>query len=129
MIPGVEPLYREIAEAMSAAIPEEWETATFEVIFFSRSIVFEAEYTRKADRVARSFLPARSGQRAFRQLRERFEGAGKKLWGRASFELRPDGAFNLKWGYDDCDENGFALFDADEEVRRSEARQRRLTRP
>jgi hypothetical protein len=32
----------------------------------------------------------------------------------------------MKWGYDDCDEEGNALFDEEEEVRRHEARRKRL---
>src|SRR5688572_17856022 len=109
MIPGIEPLYQEIAEAMTATIPEEWATATFEVIFYSQSIPFEAEYTRRVDGVARSFLPAASGRRAFQQLRQRFKDAGKPLWGRASFELRADGQFNVNWDYDNCDGQGNAI--------------------
>jgi hypothetical protein len=128
MIPGIEPLYQEIAESMLASIPEEWSTATFDVLFFSHSTAFEAEYTRKADGLARSFAPPRNGRRAFQRLRQLFKDAGKPLWGRATFELRPDGQFNIKWGYDNCDAQGNALFDEDEEVRRLEARQHRLSR-
>ena len=127
MIPRIEALYRQIAESMQAAIPEEWATAKFEAIFYLDCSTYEAEYTRKADGVSRSFQPADEGDRAFRQLREQFEQAGKRLWGRACFELRSDGTFNMQWSYDDCDENGDARFDEEEEIRRHEARHRRLT--
>src|SRR5262249_19727714 len=84
MIPGIEPLYQELAESMLASIPEEWSTATFDVLFFSHSTVFEAEYTRQADGLARSFAPPRNGHRAFQRLRQLFKDAGKPLWGRAT---------------------------------------------
>ena len=55
MLPGLEPLFQEIADSMVAAIPEEWSTARVEAIYFSDSSVYEAEYTRKADGVPRDF--------------------------------------------------------------------------
>src|SRR5437016_2475189 len=106
MIDGIEPLYQEIAESMVNAIPEDWSTAKFEAILYSGSSTYEAEYTRKTDGVVRGFQPADGGSRAFRQIRKMFEEAGKPLWGRACFELHSDGRFNMKWGYDNCDENG-----------------------
>ncbi|MBL8816783.1 MAG: hypothetical protein JNL58_12185 [Planctomyces sp.] len=56
-----------------------------------------------------------------------FKGAGKPLWGRASFELTSNGKFNMKWGYEDCDNDGYAIFDEAIELRKSEERHRRLT--
>ena len=81
MIPGIELLYRQIAESMQDAIPEEWATAKFEAIFYSDGSTYEAEYTRKGDGLARGFQPANAGARAFRHIREQFKEAGEPLWG------------------------------------------------
>jgi hypothetical protein len=128
MIDGIEDLYQAIAESMVQTIPEDWSTATFEAIFYPDGSVYEGEYTRKADDVARSFQPATGGSRAFRQLRQRFKDAGKPLWGKARFDLRADGSFNMTWGYEDCDEDGNTLFDQEQELRRHEARRIRLAK-
>lgn len=127
MVEGIEAFYQQIAESMIEAIPEEWSVASFEAIFFPEGSVYEAEYTRKLDGKVRGFQPASGGSRAFRQLRKKFKDAEKPLWGKARFELRPDGTFNMNWGYDDCDRDGNALFDEEQERRRHEARRIRLT--
>ena len=49
------------------------------------------------------------------------------MWGRACFELRPDGTFKVTWGYEGCDENGDLPFDEEGEMRRFEERRERLT--
>jgi hypothetical protein len=128
MIEGLELFYQQIAESMLEAIPEEWSTATFEATFFSDSSRYEAEYTRATDGLARGFQPTDTGCRAFRHLRKKFKEAGKQVWGQACFELLPNGKFNMKWGYDNCDENGDTLFDGDEEVKRAADRHERLSR-
>jgi hypothetical protein len=127
MIDGIEPFYQRIAESMAAALPEEWSAAKFEAIFYPDCSVYEAEYVRQTDGVARSFEPTNDGPRAFRELRSLFQQAGQQVWGRATFELAPDGTFNMRWGYDDCDTNGHCPFDEDEELRRREERHCRLT--
>jgi hypothetical protein len=127
MIEGIEPLYLEIAQSMVDAIPEEWSSARFEAIFFSGSSIYEAEYTRRSDGVVLSFQPTSAGSRALRQLRKKFKEAGKRLWGQARFELRPDGKFNMQWGYENCDDNGDTRFDEEAELQRSEQRRLRLT--
>lgn len=129
MIDGIEAFYHRIAQAMIDALPDDWSVALFEAIFHPKGSVYEAEYVRASDGVARGFQPSSDGSKAFRQLRNKFQEAGQPLWGRACFTLRPDGTFNMKWGYDNCDARGFALFDADEELARHEARRQRLTRP
>ena len=128
MISGIDAFYQRLADSMLDAIPEEWSTASYQVIFFSDCSVYEAEYTRKTDGVAKSFQPATSGDQAFRELRQRFKDAGKPLWGRACFELRADGTFNMKWDYDNCDQEGNAIYDEDAERRRHDARIKRLSR-
>lgn len=127
MVEGIEAFYEQIAEALIEAIPEEWSAASFESIFYPEGSVYEAEYTRKSDGTIKGFQPASSGSRSFRQLRNKFKEAGKPLWGKARFELWPDGTFNMRWDYDDCDRDGNALFDEDQERRRHDARRIRLT--
>jgi hypothetical protein len=127
MIDGIEAYYQRIADSMTEALPKGWAVAHFEVIFFPDHSVYEAEYLRK-DGLARSFEPSEDGPRAFRELRALFKNAGRLLWGRAIFELRTDGTFDMKWGYEDCDADGNCRFDVDEEVRRREERFHRLTK-
>lgn len=127
MLEGVEGCYDQLADSMTQAIPEEWTSASFEAIFFPNSSIYEAEYVRKEDGKARGFQPADSGDRAFRQLRKLFKVAGKPVWGKARFELQPDGTFNMHWGYDNCDTNGDTVFDEDKELKRREERRARLS--
>ena len=127
MIEGIEPLYQQIAEAIQEAIPEEWSSAKMEVIFYPQSSIYLGEYTRKADGVARDFATTTNAERAFRKIRRRFREAGKPLWCQATFELKPEGKFNMKWEYDGCDENGFAPFNEEEVLKRHEERHRRLS--
>jgi hypothetical protein len=126
MIEGIETFYQQIAESMADAIPEDWSSAKFEALFYPNSSTYEAEYTRKVDGVARGFQPTDNGGRAFRQLRKKFKEAGKPLWGKACFELHSDGKFNMKWGYENCNENGDTIFNEEEELRRHEERRKRL---
>src|SRR5262249_8694171 len=127
MIDGIETFYQQIAESMVEGIPEEWSSAKYEAIFYSGSSTYEAEYIRQTDGDVIGFQPGDAGDRAFRQLRKKFKEAGKPLWGRATFDLWPDGKFDMKFAYDNCDENGNTPFDAEEEHRRFEARRKRLT--
>ncbi len=127
MIDGLDKEYRLIAESMMSAIPEDWSSAKFEVIFYPNSSTYEAEYVRTRDGQARGFRPESAGARTFRQIRKLFKDGGQPVWGQAVFELFPDGRFNMKWGYDNCDDNGDTVFDADKEFERAELRHRRLT--
>ncbi len=128
MIDGIEPFYQQIAESIEEAISEKWTTAKMDVVFFSDASEYTGEYTRAVDGVARGFATTSAGERAFRELRRLFKECAQPAWGRACFELQANGTFNMKWGYDDCDENGFAGFDEEEKLRRIEERHQRLTR-
>lgn len=128
MIDGIEQLYGRIAESIQNAIPEEWETAEMEAVFYPNSISYLGEYTRLSDGIARGFTIDLPGQRAFRELRQLFNDAGKPLWGRVCFQLTSVGKFKLQWGYEGCDSDGYAVVDEDAEVRKIEERQKRLSR-
>lgn len=127
MIVGIEPFYQEIAKSIEDAVPEEWTSAKMEAIFYPDSSTYFGEYVRKADGKLRDFGTTGLGERAFREIRKKFKDVGKKPWGRAAFELFPDGRFNMEFGYDSCDRNGDTLFNEDEEVRRLKERHRRLS--
>lgn len=127
MIDGIEPYYQQIAQALEDAIPEPWLTASVDAIFFSEANWYEAEYLPAQGGQPKSIGMGRGGQRAFEELREKFREAGKQVWGRARFELHSSGKFSMKWGYDDCDENGFARFDEESELQRRRERFKRLT--
>lgn len=126
MIPGIEPLYQRIADAMTTAIPEEWSVAEFHALFYEGSSTYEAEYVRQADGMAIGFQPASDGSRAIRELRKAFRQAGQTVWGQVRFILRADGSFKAQWGYDGCDANGDLPFDEVAELRRHEERRLRL---
>ena len=126
MIPGIETLYQRIADAMTAAIREDWSVAEFEALFYPDSSTYEAEYVRLSDGEAISFQPASDGDRAIRELRKAFRQAGKPVWGQVRFLLRADGSFNAQWGYEGCDANGDLPFDEENAFRRHEERRLRL---
>src|SRR5262245_2593398 len=113
---------------MVDGIPEEWSTAEYHAIFHPDGSTYEAEYVRQVDDLPRGFQPAGNSSKIIRELRQRFREAGQPLWGRVWFTLRPDGTFNVRWGYEDCDANGNAIFDEETEVQRHNARHARLTR-
>jgi len=127
MIEGIEHLYEQIAESIQDSIPEEWATAKMEAVFYPDGSQYLGEYTRKSDGVARNFTTDLGGERAFRELRKLFRNAEQPLWGRARFEMTSDGQFSMKWEYNDCDDEGYAKFDEEVELRNSEDRHRRLT--
>lgn len=129
MLPGFEGLFQEIATMMADAIDEEWSTAHAYAVFYPGCTVSEGEYARKADGVPRGLdLPFEFREAADR-LRRLFREAGRPVWGRFDFTLQPDRRFDVKWGYDSCDEQGDAIFDEDAEVQRIQDRFERLTRP
>lgn len=118
MIEGIEPIYQLIADSIQRTIPDSWATAWVEAIYFTEHISYSAEYTPSNGSAPKSFATERSGRRAFEQLREMFQNAGKPLWCGARFTIHSDGTFNMKWNYENCDGNGFARFDEKEEFER-----------
>lgn len=118
MMEGIEALYQQIAESIQQAIPEPWSVAWMEAIFFTEHISYFAEYIPDKGCMPKSFATGRLGRRAFEEMRELFRQSGKPLWCRVRFEIHSGGKFNMKWGYDDCDENGFARFDEQVELER-----------
>jgi hypothetical protein len=126
MIEGIEEFYQEIAAALLERIPEDWTAANMEAIFYADGSTYFGEYQRAADGKARD-LDLGNAPRTFRALRAKFAEAGQPLRGRARFELQSDGSFKMHWSYDNCDENGDTIFDADQARRESDEWFRRLT--
>ncbi|HWE95791.1 MAG TPA: immunity protein YezG family protein [Tepidisphaeraceae bacterium] len=125
MIEGIEPFYQQIGESIQGAISEPWQRAAVEAIFFPQSSKYLGEYFTAENAPPKGFPVDLKVIQSFRGLRELFKNAGKPLWCRARFELHSDGKFTMNWGYDDCDENGFAPFDeAKESERMRQARMR-----
>lgn len=127
MIPEIESFYNRIAAAIVDAIAEPWLNASIEVTFYPESSSCSAEY-RRPDGKLRSVGLQMDGVRAFRELRRKFKECGKPLWGQATFYIEPSGRFNMKWGYENLDENGNTRFDADEWHLKQEESRLRLNR-
>ncbi|MEW4565736.1 immunity protein YezG family protein [Bremerella sp. JC770] len=125
MIPNLEVSYQRIANGIVECIPYEWEDALVTAIVYPESISFEGEFRTTAGEI-RSLSVSMELNRAFRELREKFEAAGQPLWGQATFVLDSRGKFEMKWGYENCDENGDTIWDADQWRRRQEERDKRL---
>jgi len=128
MIEGIEEIYQRLADAMNKAITADWSSARSEAIFYPDNIEFNGEYM-PVKGSPRSFKVSREMTNLFEDLRQKFKDAGKPLWGQAIFELNSDGKFNLKWGYDNCDENGNTIWNEEEWRRREEESRKRLTQP
>jgi hypothetical protein len=126
MIDGIEPLYRTIAESITATLQRPWATAWIDVIFFPDHVFYSGEFVAIENTPPKSFPTCVEGESAFEQLRELFKAARKPLWCRARFELHSDGRFKMNWGYDDCDADGFAHFDEQKELNRMKALRDRL---
>jgi hypothetical protein len=118
MIDGIEPFYQQIADSIRESINASWETATIEVIFFPQSSEYVGEWFSSGTARPTGFGVDLKAMRAFRGLRELFRKSGNRLWCRAVFEMRSAGQFKMNWGYDDCDENGFARFDEQKQAER-----------
>jgi hypothetical protein len=118
MIDGIEPFFQEIADSIQGAIQEPWSSASMEAIFYSDHIFYLGEYQPGVGGATKTFATERLGENAFVEIRERFRAAGQRLWGRARLVIHADGTFEVKWGYDDCDENGFARFEEQAEMER-----------
>lgn len=129
MIPNTEHLFETIAESIQSAIAEAWSNATIDAVFYPDGCRYTGKYIRESDGESISFSTGSAGQRAFRELRRQFKDAGKPLWGKACFELNCDGQFRMEWHYDDCDENGFAKFDASADFTNFEDMLDRLAEP
>ncbi len=125
MIDGIQALYRQIAESIEEAINEAWTQARMHAIFYPKSSIYEGEYTCN-DGTLRDFETSLKGEQAIRDLRAICKSEGKRLWGQAEFSLTRDGKFNMRLGYDHLDANGNTQFDEKGELKRHEARLRRL---
>lgn len=128
MIDGIEDYYQIFADAIESGIAEDWSTARIDCVFFPDHSSYSGEFVRTNDGVERAFGVSKTATRAFRDLRKKFKEAGKPLWGRASFKLDASGKFKMNWGYENCDESGFAIFDEELEIEKSMNDTRRLTR-
>jgi hypothetical protein len=126
MIEGIEPLYQKIAESIEATIPESWQTAWMEAVFYPNSIGYTGDYTATDGGKLKSYATGTPGEIAFRELRELFRNAGQPVWCRAQFEIRSDGKFTMDWNYDDSDENGDARLNEDNFLKEKKARRDRL---
>jgi len=126
MIEGLEAIYERIADAIVSAIPDQWNSARIDAVFYSDSSEYTGEYLTDSG-IQKDFAVALESTRAFRELRRKFKEAGQPLWGQASFELNADGKFKMKWGYENCDENGDTVWDEAEWHRHQEERRQRLS--
>ncbi len=121
MIDGIEQFYQRIAESVQENIPEPWFTAWIDAIFFSDHAFYSGEYMTDEGCSPKSFATGREARRAFVDLRDLFKQARQPVWCKARFMIQSNGQFNMKWHYDDCDENGFARFDEETELKRMRA--------
>ena len=122
MIEGIEPYYQTIADSIAEQVPGPWSMAWVDAVFFSEHICFTGVYVPRdatgAETKPKSFATDVPAEEAIEEIRELFRLAGEPVWGRAHFELRSDGGFNMTWSYEDCDENGCARFDEEAEKKR-----------
>ena len=126
MVEGIEPLYQRIAESIAQSIDGPWTTAWMDAIFFPGHNFYSGEYVSPGSGKHKSFDTDIAAERGFKEIRQLFKRAGKPLWCSARFELHSDGKFKMDWGYEDCDENGFAKFDEEKEAKRMKELRDRL---
>jgi hypothetical protein len=115
MIDGIEPLYQRIADGIVAALPETWDRAWMDAIFYSDHVLYHGCYQSTEGGTCASFPTAEDAEMAFQEMRGLFAAAGKAPWCRVRFEVTSAGQFQLQWSYDDCDDQGFARFDEEAE--------------
>lgn len=127
MIDGIEMIYQRIADAIVDAIPEAWTFAKIDAVYYSESIDYTGEYVTETGKL-KDFRVSMDPSRAFDEMRRKLKEAGQPVWGQACFELYPDGKFNMKLGYDNCEANGDTIWDEDEWDRRQAERWERLKR-
>lgn len=128
MIDGIEMIYQQIADEMVSDLPAGWRQAKIDAVYYPEGADYDGEYITEAGKERSGGVTIKATQ-VFDELRRKFKDAGHRVWGRATFELHSDGAFNMKWDYDNCDENGDKIWDPDEWSRQQDERRLRLNRP
>lgn len=108
------------------SIPEAWESATCEAIFYDQGSEFVGEYKSSGEGRLRSIALPTSIIDAVTSIRDAFHAAGQPKWGAAIFDLTPPDRFKVTWLYDGCDSNGDIPFDEYLDMRRHETRRKRL---
>ena len=125
MIDGIEPYYQRIADEIHSALPDVWQLAWMDAIFYDASVSYYGSYLVADEDLCTDFEISMDATRAFRQMRALWTHSGRTPWCRARFNLFSTGKFKLQLSYDDSDDNGFARFDEDSEM---EHHNQRLTR-
>jgi len=132
MVENIEQLYQTIADLIVDNVPEEgWVDAKVKAVFHPGSISLRSDYMSTSRGGRRSFDSDKGFEmfQAFRDMRKLFKDAGKPLWGRAVFYLEPDGKFKMDFDYDDCDENGNAIYDSEKWLAEQDEWGKSVTQP
>lgn len=108
LIHGIDKVYQAIADGIVDEMPELWRSARIDVTFYDGLVDFDGEFVAN-DGVSRSFNV--NVQDTIFQLRRMFIEARQPLWGQFVFLLSSAGQFDVKWGYENIDENGNTVFD------------------
>jgi hypothetical protein len=126
MIPGIEEHYQRIADALVATLPEGWRSVTVTAVFYADSISWYPESVTASGKLE-SVDCNRDLRWAFQDFRQAFREAGKLAWGEVVFTMHADGTINVQFKYENCDENGNRIWDAEEWSRRHDEWVRRLS--
>ncbi|MEM7315811.1 MAG: immunity protein YezG family protein [Planctomycetota bacterium] len=125
MVPGIEPYYQRLANSIMGVAPKNWERLIAQSTFYEGSARHFCECVKGGK--SQSIPTPNDWDEILRELRTLFQIHDKKVWGQAEFTLTNSGEFNLDWGYEHLDENGFTKFDADKFLAENEARRKRLS--
>lgn len=125
MVPGIEVFYQRLADSLVSVAPRIWESLKAESTFYESTTRHCCECVIGGK--AKSVQTPSDWDEILRELRELFKKNDKRVWGQTVFSLTNSGEFNMDWGYDEVDEEGYTKFDPDKFLAENEERRKRLS--
>lgn len=95
----IETLYQQIGQSINAKIPETWVSARLVVEFKPGVISIQGYYLPIQAENEKVFLVGPQLTKLFDELRTQLLLAGQPEWNKASFELKLNGTFEIKFDY------------------------------
>ncbi len=99
MTEPLEALYPRIGQSVADLIDANWEETNIRVSIKPGVIQLKSSYTTTDTKEVVSFAPNRSLVALFRELHERMVAELHDDWKTAIFNLKPDGKFEIQFGY------------------------------
>lgn len=129
-MPGdLEPIYERIATHLRARLPAEFTHACFDAIFYNGGSDWYISYFTGGEERSYELEVDDKDCELGNSLRQQWIDAGELPWGRIRIQFYPDDCYETELSYDDCDDEGNAIFDEAEADARSEKHEAGVPHP